>query len=371
MNKNIKIELIDLKTRFKEEKKELMSCVERVLKKGHLILTSELKEFENQICKYTKRNFCLGLNSGTDALMMSLWALGIGKGDEVITTPISFVASIGAIVHVGAKPVFVDAGIDLNINPTLIEKAITKRTKAIMPVHWGGRVCQMDIIMKIAKKYNLFIIEDAAQAMGAFFNNKHAGNFSDIAAFSSHPLKNLNAVGDGGFIVTNNKKLYDKIALYRNHGLKSRDNVEIFGVNSRLDVLNAEILKFRLKKLKNIILRRSKNVSIYKKYIQTNKVILPIEDSSITHSYVMLLALCENRDELQKYLQKKGIQTLIYYGTPLHLHKASKILNYKRGDFPNAELLCSKVLALPHHQNLKFNEIVYVSQEINKFYNNY
>jgi dTDP-4-amino-4,6-dideoxygalactose transaminase len=162
----------------------------------------------------------------------------------------------------------------------------------------------MEQINKISKKYNLIVVEDAAQAMGAFFNNKHAGNFSDIAAFSSHPLKNLNAAGDGGFIVTNNKKLYDKIALYRNHGLKSRDQVEIFGVNSRLDVLNAEILKFRLKKLKNIILRRTKNVSIYKKYIQTNKLILPIEDPNITHSYVMLLALCENRNELQKHFEQ-------------------------------------------------------------------
>ena len=188
-----------------------------------------------KICKYVGAKYCLGLNSGTDALMMSLWATGISKGDEVITSPISFIASASSIIHLGAKPVFVDVKEDLNIDPDLIEKAITKKTKAIMPVHWTGRICDMNKIKKIAKKYKLLVIEDAAQAMGSYSNKKHAGTFGNISAFSTHPLKNLNALGDGGFIITDNKKYYDKIKLYRNHGLKSRDNVEIVGVNSRLD----------------------------------------------------------------------------------------------------------------------------------------
>ena len=231
----MKVELIDLKQRFKHEEKTIMKIVHKVLSKGNLILTKEVQNFEKSVCKYTNTKYCLGLNSGTDALMMSLWSSGIKKGDEVITSPISFIATANAIVHVGAKPVFVDVGEDLNINPKLIENAITKKTKAIIPVHWTGRVCQMDKIMKIANKYGLIVIEDAAQATGAYYK-KHAGTFGKISAFSTHPLKNLNALGDGGFVITNEKRLYDKIKLYRSHGLEGRDDAKIIGVNSRLDL---------------------------------------------------------------------------------------------------------------------------------------
>ena len=295
----MKIEIIDLRKRFQEEKYEILKCINRVLKKGNLILTSEVQNFEKSICKFTGSKYCLGLNSGTDALMMSLWSSSISKGDEVITSPISFIASASSIIHVGAKPVFVDVDDDLNINPDLIEQAITKKTKAIMPVHWTGRVCKMDKIVKIAKKYNLIVIEDSAQAMGAYYKKKHAGTFGKISAFSTHPLKNLNALGDGGFIITNEKKLYNKIKLYRSHGLKGRDNVEIIGVNSRLDSLHAEILNFRLKRLKNIISRRQNNINLYKNLINTKKVRI-IEDKKIeNNAYVMFITLCEKRNDLQ------------------------------------------------------------------------
>ena len=364
----MKVELIDLKQRFRDEKKEIMKSVEKVLKKGNLILTKEVSEFERKIAAYTKARYCVGLNSGTDALMMSLWSLGIKKGDEVITSPISFIASANSILHVGAKPVFVDVDDDLNINPQLIEKAITKKTKAIMPVHWTGKLCDMEKIINIAKKYNLFIIEDAAQAMGAYYKKKHAGTFGNIAAFSAHPLKNLNAVGDGGFVITNNKKLFDKINLFRNHGLKSRDNVEIVGVNSRLDSLQAEILSIRLKKLKKIILQRKKNISYYKKFISTEKIKFIHEKKNFTDANVMFVILANNRNKLQKFLLKKNIQSLIYYKTPLHLHKATKFLGYKKGDFPKAETLCRSVLSFPHHQNLSKRQILYVIKQINLFY---
>ena len=365
----MKIEIIDLRKRFQEEKYEILKCINRVLKKGNLILTSEVQNFEKSICKFTGSKYCLGLNSGTDALMMSLWSSSISKGDEVITSPISFIASASSIIHVGAKPVFVDVDDDLNINPDLIEQAITKKTKAIMPVHWTGRVCKMDKIVKIAKKYNLIVIEDSAQAMGAYYKKKHAGTFGKISAFSTHPLKNLNALGDGGFIITNEKKLYNKIKLYRSHGLKGRDNVEIIGVNSRLDSLHAEILNFRLKRLKNIISRRQNNINLYKKLINTKKVRI-IEDKKIeNNAYVMFITLCEQRNDLQKYLKKFNIQSLIYYGTPLHLHKATKFLSYKKGSFPNAEKFSKKVLSFPYHQHLKKKEIEYVCKKINTFYN--
>ena len=365
----MKIEVIDLKKRFQEEKHEMLKCINRVLKKGSFILTSEVQNFENSICKFTGTRYCLGLNSGTDALMMSLWSSGIKKGDEVITSPISFIASASSIIHVGARPVFVDIDDDLNMNPDLIESAITKKTKAIMPVHWTGRVCKMDKILKIAKKNNFIVIEDAAQAMGAYYKKKHAGTFGKVSAFSTHPLKNLNGLGDGGFIITNEKKIYDKIKLYRNHGLKGRDNVEIIGVNSRLDSLNAEILNFRLKRLKNIISRRQNNINLYKKLINTKKVRIIEDKKNEKNAYVMFIALCEKRDDLKKFLKKYNIQSLIYYGTPLHLHKATKFLGYKKGSFPKAEKFSKKVLSFPYHQHLKKKEIKFIAQKINNFYN--
>ena len=367
----MKIELIDLKQRYKEESHQIFKCIKKVVSKGNLVLTKELENFEQKICNYTGSKFCLGLNSGTDALMISLWALGIGKGDEVITSPTSFVATIGAIIHVGAKPIFVDISDDLNIDPLKIEKKITKRTKAIMPVHWAGKMCDMYQITKIAKKYNLKIIEDAAQGMGSYFDKKHAGSFSDIAAFSTHPLKNLNGLGDGGFVTTNNKKLYEKMKLYRNHGMKSRDNVHIFGINSRLDVLNAEVLSFRLTKLKSVIQKRRKNIELYKKYLNQKYIKIPCDNEKQFSSFVIFLCLCEKRNGLQNFLKKKGIQSLIYYGTPLHKHVASKKLKLSKTQLPVAEKLAKKVLALPHHQGLKRNEIKFICNTINNFYKNH
>ena len=364
----MKVELIDLKKRYEDEKEHLIKCFDNVLKNGSLIMTDEVSNFENKVCQYTGAKFCLGLNSGTDALMMALWSLGIKKGDEIITSPLSFVASVGAIVHVGAKTVFVDVKDDLNINEDLIESSITEKTKAIMPVHWSGKVCNMNKIIELAKKYNLHVIEDSAQGMGSYYNNQHAGTFGDISAFSAHPLKNLNAVGDSGFVITDNADLYNKIKLLRNHGMESRDNVKIFGVNSRLDSLNAEILSFRLTRLKEVIRKRRNNIELYRKYIKTDKVILPKDSSNSFDSYVMMISLCENRDSLQSYLQSKDIQSLVYYGTPLHLHKASSVLGYKKGDFKNAESLADRVLSFPHHQYLTEDQIKYVSDCVNNFY---
>ena len=363
------IEILDLKKRYQEEKHEILNCIKRVLKKGNLILTPEVQNFEKSICKFSGSKYCLGVNSGTDALMMSLWSVGVKKGDEVITSPISFIATASSIIHLGAKPVFVDVNNDLNINSDLIEQAITKRTKVIMPVHWTGRVCNMEKILKIAKRHNLIVIEDAAQAMGAYFKNKHAGTFGKISAFSTHPFKNLNALGDGGFVITNEKRLYDKIKLYRNHGLRGRDNVEIIGVNSRLDSLHAEILNFRLRRLKNIISRKRKNIEYYKKFVNTESMKILESNKNEKNSYSMFVALCERRDELQKYLQRFKIQTRVYYKTPLHLYKATKYLGFTKGDFPNAEKFVKQVLSFPYHQHLTKKEIKFVCKKINNFYN--
>jgi dTDP-4-amino-4,6-dideoxygalactose transaminase len=364
----MKVPFIDLQQRYQEEKDELLACVDSVLSKGHLILTQEVNEFEDQAAKYIDVKHVIGLNSGTDALMMALWAFGIGKGDEVITTPVSFVATTGAIVHVGATPVYVDVCDDQNIDVTKIEAAITPRTKAIMPVHWSGRIANMNAIMQIAKKHNLIVIEDAAQSMGAYYRGKHGGSFGDAAAYSAHPLKNLNALGDAGFMSTNDDEVNKKVRLYRTHGLESRDNCVLYGVNSRLDSLNAEVLKFRLEKLKKIVDRRRHNVALYKSIIKQDSIYIPPEKPEEHNSNVMFNTQADQRDKLKDYLQSHDIESLVYYGTPLHLHKAAARFGLKKGDFPVAEAQCEKVLALPHHQNLTDDQITYVAEKVNAFY---
>ncbi len=364
----MKIEISDLKQRYRDEKKEILGAVDRVLKSGKLVLSDPNIKFENLIKKFTGAKYCLGLNSGTDALMMALWSLGIGKGDEVITSPISFIATANSIIHVGAKPVFVDVDDDLNINVKLIEKAITKKTKAIMPVHWTGRVCNMQKIIKIARKFNIPVIEDAAQAIGAYYSKKHAGTFGEISAFSTHPFKNLNAIGDGGFIITNKKNLFEKIKAYRNHGIAGNNKIIYNGVNSRLDAIHAEILNFRLRKLKKIIQIKKRNINLYQKLIKTNCMKI-LENKKIeTNSHSMFVTLCENRDELQKYLMKQGIETRVYYNTPLHLYEATKFLGYKKGSLRKAEKFSKEFLSFPYHQYIKKKHIEFICKKINKFY---
>ena len=366
----MRVPFIDLKQRFEEEKDELMACVEKVMSAGSLVLTPELDEFETEATKYTGAKHCIGLNSGTDGIMMGLWAAGIGKGDEVIHPPISFIATTGAIHHVGATPVYCDVGEDSLIDPGKIEEKITPRTKAIMPVHWAGMMCDMDRIQNIANKHGLLVIEDSAQAMGSYYKGKHGGTIGQSGCISCHPLKVLNAAGDGGLLLTDDDDIAERVRLYRNHGTASRDNVVIYGINSRLDVIHAEILKFRLAKLNEIIARRRHNANLYRQLIKTDKLILPIErtDEGYVDSYVMFISRAERRDELKDYLIEHGVDSMIYYGTALHLHKAAEIYNYKRGDFPVAEKICDEVLALPHHQHLTDKQVTYVAEKINEFY---
>ena len=365
----MKVDLIDLKARFRDENKEVLRVISKTLKKGNLILTEELHNFEKEVSNYVGTKYCVGLNSGTDALMMALMASGIKRGDEVITSSKSFIASVGAIYHIGAKPILIDIDDDLNMDTSLIESKITKKTKAIMPVHWTGRVCNMKIITKIAKKYNLKIIEDAAQGMGARYYGKHAGTFGLCSAFSCHPLKNLNAIGDAGFMLTDNKKIYDMVMLYRNHGLFKRDDVRVFGVNSRLDTINAVILSLRLKKLKNVISKRRENVELYRKnLVDVPQIKLPVDKEYETNPHVMFITQAERRNKLQKYLASNNVQSMIYYGTPLHKHIAFKKFIDRNLKLPKVEKICSKVLALPHHQYLNKNQITYVCNLIRKFY---
>ncbi len=367
---DMKVPFHDIAQRYAEEREEILACIDRVLSKGHVFLSEEVDEFEAAICKYTGAKHCVTLNSGTDALMVGLWALGVSRGDEVITSPVSFIASAGAIAHVGAVPVFAEVGDDQNIDPAAIERKITSRTKAIMPVHWTGRIADMDAINAIAKKYGLAVIEDAAQAMGARYKGRHGGTLAACGAVSSHPHKILAAFGDGGFLLTEDAEFARKVRLYRNHGREARDNAVMFGVNSRMDTLQAEVLKFRLSRLDAIIERRRRHVALYRSIIKPGPVYIPPETADVFHPYMMFLVQADDRDGLHKHLEKQGVQTRVYYGTPLHLHEASQKLGNKRGDFPLAERQCDRVLALPHAQHLSEEQVAYAAEQVNRYYGN-
>jgi len=364
----IKVSFADLKLRYREEKEELLACVERVLAHGHFVLGDAVSELERRVAEYTGARECVALNSGTDALMMGMMALGIGRGDEVITPPNSFIASTGAIAHIGATPVFADVGDDQNIDPEAIEKRITPRTKAIMAVHWTGRIADMHPILDIAKRHNLLVVEDAAQTMGAYYHGQHGGTFGDVGCFSTHPLKNFNAVGDGGFLLASDEEVAKKVRLYRNHGLEDRDTCVMFGVNSRLDTLHAEILLFRLKRLASVIERRRRNVNLYRRLIEPGHIYIPPCKPHEENAFVLFIVQCDERDRLRGFLRERGVEALVYYATPLHLQPAAAKLGYKKGDFPVAERQAERVLALPHHQHLGEDQVATVAEAVNAFY---
>jgi len=346
--------------------------IEKVVKKGDYTLGQAVNDCEKSFAKRTGAKFAISVGNGTDALLLSLKALGIGPGDEVITVPYTFVATAGSIVTAGAKPVFVDVKEDYNMDETKIEKAITKKTKALMPVHWAGRPCEMDKIKKIANKYNLKIIQDSAHIIGAKFKNNYLVNYGDTCTYSMHPLKNLNVWGDGGFIVTNNKTLADKLYLIRNHGLKDRNNVEIFGYNSRLDTIQAVVANYKMRnKLDNITRKRIKNSIMLDKLLSKNKNITLVKRlkhlKEVFHLYHINV---KKRDKLKRYLIKKNIDAKVHYPIPIHLQRAAKFLNYKKGDFPVAEKLAKTSLSLPVHEFIKKEHINYVVKTIDKFYKN-
>tara|TARA_B100000989_G_scaffold295982_1_gene278229 strand:- start:108 stop:1217 length:1110 start_codon:yes stop_codon:yes gene_type:complete len=355
----------------KKSKYRLVNLFKKILDQGQFVGGNEILKFEKNISKLCKTKYAVALNSGTDALTLALHLLGVKRGDEVITTPNSFIASTAVIVHLGAKPVFVDVQDDQNIDADKIEKSITKKTKVIMPVHLCGKMSQMDKVMKIAKKYNLKVVEDAAQAIASKFNNKMSGSFGDVGCFSAHPLKNLGAMGDGGYIVTNNFKIYKKIKSLSNHGMENRNRIKNFGYVSRLDNLQAAILNFKLKSLKKIIKIRRINANTYKKLLNKNFINLPYENKKEFHTYhTFVIQVKKNRDKLKKYLLKRGIETSIHYPIPIHLQPAAKKFGYKKGDFRVAEDQSKRILTLPVNENLTKFEIVKISKLINYFFTN-
>lgn len=347
------IPLVDLKAQYASIKDEIKETINRVLDSTQFIMGDEAFLFEKEFAKFCGSKYCTGVSSGTSALHLALLACGIGPNDEVITVPFTFIATAEAISHVGAKVVFVDIEpntytIDIN----KLEKSITKNTKAIIPVHLYGHPANMMQIIEIAKKYNLKVIEDAAQAHGAKINGKSVGTFGDVGCFSFFPAKNLGAYGDGGACITNNDEIAKQIYLLRDHGRTKKHLHEVKGFNYRLDALQAAILRVKLKYLPTWIETRRKLALSYRELLSKLPITIPFESPGYYHAYHLYVIQSKIRDLLQSELKKQGIQTGIHYSIPLHLQPAYKDLGYKKGDFPVSESSSETVLSLPLYPEL-------------------
>ena len=362
-----------LKEQFKESEPILQAFREQ-LTRCEFTFGPELEEFEKNMADYTGARYCLGTASGTIALSMLLKAAGVGEGDEVITVSQTFVATIGSIAAIGARPYFVDVLDDFTVDPDLIESAITEKTKAVMPVHYSGCPAHMTDIMAIAKKHNLPVIEDACCAISARLDGKHAGTFGLGGAFSVHPLKNLNAWGDGGFIVTDSREVYDKILLLRNHGLKNRDEVEIFGFNARLDTIQAIVGNYLYPKIDEITDRRIENARRYDRAFSapplTDYITVPPRRPEARHVYHMYMVLADDRDRLLEYLIENGIEAKIHYPIPMHRQKATLDQDppFQKTDLSRTEDQCRSLISFPVHQHLSDKQIDYVIEKIREFY---
>lgn len=364
----MKIKPGNLKKQYFFVKKEINQAVSRTLNSGWFILGKEVESFEKKFAGYSGVKYCVGVANGLEALQISLVALGVGRGDEVITTPLTAMATTLAIIHVGAKPVFVDIDSkSFNIDASKIEQAITKKTKAILPVHLYGQMADMALIMKIAKRYRLLVIEDCAQAHGAEYKGKKAGSFGDCGAFSFYPSKNLGAFGDGGCIITNNAKLAEKIRSLRDYGQQGRYNHIYLGFNSRLDELQAAILKVKLKHLDNWNDRRRQLAKIYNQLLNEAEVVQPVELKGYFHIYHLYVVRTKKRDELKEYLLKQGVKTEIHY--PKVLYRQPFYINFSRNknSCSIAEKYCQEILSLPLYPELTIEQVKYICQAIKKF----
>jgi dTDP-4-amino-4,6-dideoxygalactose transaminase len=366
----MKIPLLDLKAQYDTIRGEIEAAIKEVVESQVFINGPKVQQFEKEAAAYCGSVFALGVSSGTDALLLSLMAAGIGPGDEVITTPYTFFATAGSIARLGAKPVFVDVNINTyNIDVNLIEGAITSKTRAIIPVHLFGQMCNMDVIMDLAKEHHLYVIEDACQAIGAEWKGKRAGSFGDFGCFSFFPSKNLGGFGDGGLITTNSVKNYIKIKTLREHGSVDKYHHLEIGGNFRLDALQAAVLNVKLKHLDEWTQKRRLRAEYYNdKLCSPINIITPhIQQyaKSVYNQYVVCVGGAKAlyslpRDEMIKKFKKADIGHAVYYPVPLHLQKCFNYLGYKEGDFEQAETLSFESLALPVYPELMIGELDYV-----------
>lgn len=367
----MKVPFLDLSRQYHQIKKDINIALRETIERGDFILGKEVVAFEKKLANYCNRKFAVGVNSGTDALFLGLLSLGIGRGDEVIAPAFTYIATALAVTFTGARPVFVDVNENTyNIDVNKIEKAITKKTKAIIPVHLYGQSADMGPILDLAKKYNLKMIEDAAQAHGAKYKISKTqwqitGSIGDIGCFSFYPTKNLGAFGDGGMIVTDDESVYKKLLMLRDYGRQSRDEHITVGYNSRLDTIQAAILRIKLRYLNRWNAMRRKNAKIYtSKLKDIEGVIVPCEANYARHVYHVYAIRVANRDTVIKELRKKGIAALIHYSKPLHLQKVYENLGYREGDFPIAEKIAQEVISLPMYPHLKEPQIKFIADTL-------
>ena len=348
----------------------ILEKIAEVVRKGDFTLGDAVDQCETLFAERVGASYAIGVGSGTDALFLSLKMLGVGPGDEVITTPFTFYATIGAIVTAGAKPVFVDIKDDYNIDENQLEAVITKKTKAIVPVHWAGRPCNLDDIREIADKHQLYIVQDACHAIEAKYKDQTPVTFGDVACYSLHPLKNLNVWGDGGFVTTMDAELAHKMSLLRNHGLRDRDTCEVFAYNSRLDTLQAVVaIHLMENQLDNTTSSRIKHAHCLDELLKGIKEVkcLP-RDPAIKEVFHLYQINCERRDELLAYLNSQGIDAKIHYPVPMHLQPAAAEWNYKKGDFPNAERVADTTLSLPVHEYISKDDLNSMVEQVRRFY---
>ena len=365
----MRVPILDLKAQYVAIKDEVTRAISEVCESQAFALGPAVAEFEENVAAYCSSKHAIGVSSGTDALLVSLMALGVKPGDEVITTPFSFFSTAGCVIRVGARPVFVDVDPDSgNIDPAGIEEKITEKTRAIIPVHLFGQMAPMKAITEIAPKHNLAVIEDAAQAIGASRDGVKAGNFGNCGCFSFYPTKNLGGFGDGGLVTTNTDALANDIRTLRDHGQKPRYFYKVIGGNFRLDGIQGAVLNVKLKYLDDWNEKRRQNATLYDSLFAGSPVGTPAIDPgnvSIYHQYTVTVP---ERDELQKYLADNDIGSAVFYPKPLHLQDCFSELGYREGDMPVAERLCNEVLSLPVYPELSPDEIEYVAGIVLKFY---
>jgi dTDP-4-amino-4,6-dideoxygalactose transaminase len=368
------MEFLDLKAQFETIREEVMAAIVRVMESQHFILGPEVKALEDEVAAKLGAKYAIGCASGTDALILSLMAAGIGPGDEVITTPFSFIATAGSIAHVGARPVFVDIDpVSYNVDVAKIPAAVTSKTRAIMPVHLFGSPAEMAPILEIAKKRGLWVIEDAAQAIGARWQGQAVGTIGDFGCFSFFPSKNLGGAGDGGLITTNTDDMAQRLRMLRAHGGKKKYHHEILGTNSRLDALQAAILRVKLRHLDSWARDRQAHAERYRQAIdelELRAFVTPPEAArdEFVHVYNQFTLRCSFRDELKQRLKDCGVPTEIYYPLCLHLQPAFAYLGHGAGDFPIAEKASEEVLSLPVYPELREEQQNLITQSIRDFY---
>ena len=366
----MQVKLTDLKSQYLSIKSEIDSAIQNVLMDSSFTLGRYVESFEKRFAQMHNSKYCIALNSGTSALHAAMMALNISPEDEVIVPVNTFFATPLSVILVGARPVFVDCDQNYyNIDVNKIERAINKKTKAIVPVHLYGQPANMDRILEISGKHGLLIIEDCAQAHIAEFNGNKVGTFGDIGCFSFYPGKNLGAYGEGGAVLTNNERLYQKIKMIRNIGMNERYHHDIIGHNFRMEGLQGAILNVKLQYIERWTEIRRKNAGLYRQYLKDCKdIILPSENSNVKHVYHLYVIRAHKRNYLMKYLNENGIETGLHYPIPCHLQNACNYLGYKKGDFQISEMLSDEILSLPMSEQLKEEEIKYVSDKIKEFY---